>query len=281
MLARRRRTEGVAVPSWGVLLLSWAAVLGGIYLLLAGLAWWYAERIIFQPHTPGYAVANGISLVPVAGADSIAVLWLPNPAARYTILYSHGNAEDLGDLRGFLQELRAAGFSVLAYDYRGYGASARRVPTERGAYEDLAAAYAYLTGPLGVPAERVILHGRSLGGGITSHLASRRPAAGVILESTFVSAFRVAIPRPIFPFDRFATGGRLRAVHAPVLVIHGTRDEVVPYWHGQALLAAANPPRAHLWVEGAGHNDLVYVAGDRYWRTLREFAAALSANTSE
>lgn len=252
-----------------------AVVLAAIYLLLAGAVWWYAERIIFQPHAPGYGASAGFRLVPVAGADSIAVLWLPNPAARYTILYSHGNAEDLGDLQSFLRELHDAGFSVLAYDYRGYGASSRRVPSERGAYEDLAAAYAHLTGALGIPPERVILHGRSLGGGITSHLASRRPVAGVILESTFVSAFRVAVPRPIFPFDRFATGGRLRDVHAPVLVIHGTRDEVIPYWHGKALLNAANPPRAHLWVDGAGHNDLVYVAGARYWAALRDFAASL------
>jgi hypothetical protein len=126
-----------------------------------------------------------------------------------------------------------------------------------------------------VPPERVILHGRSLGGGIASHLASRRPAAGLILESTFVSAFRVPITRPLFPFDRFATAARLRDVRYPVLVIHGTRDEVVPYWHGQALFEKANPPRTHFWVEGAGHNDLQMVAGERYWRALREFADSL------
>ncbi len=253
--------------------LSVAGLLAVLYLLAGGLVWWYSERLIFMPHAPGYSA--GVGKVPTADGDSIAVVWLPNPEARYTILFSHGNAEDLGDLRPFLADLRGAGFSVLAYDYRGYGMSTRRAPTETRAYEDLAAAYAHLTGPLGVPPERVILHGRSLGGGIASHLASRRPAAGLVLESTFVSAFRVPVTRPLFPFDRFATAARLRDVRYPVLVIHGTRDEVVPYWHGPALLAAANAPRTHFWVEGAGHNDLASVAGPRYFQALRDFAASL------
>jgi pimeloyl-ACP methyl ester carboxylesterase len=258
--------------------LSAAAVLGVVYLVAGGLVWLYSERLIFMPHAPGYS--GGVAHVPTADGDSIAVVWLPNPEARYTILFSHGNGEDLGDLQHFLPVLRDAGFSLLAYDYRGYGMSSRRTPTERRAYEDLAAAYDHLTGPLGVPPERIILHGRSLGGGIASHLASRRPAAGLVLESTFVSAFRVPITRPLFPFDRFATAARLRDVHYPVLVIHGTRDEVVPFWHGPALLEAANPPRTHFWVEGAGHNNLAWAAGPRYAQALRDFAASLDQTQS-
>ena len=271
----RRRAKGVAVAGWGAVGMYVAGVLVGGYLLLGALAWWYAERVIFQPQTPRYTVSAGATMVPVGEGDSIAVVWLPNPRARYTILYSHGNAEDLGDLRYFLPDLRDAGFSVLAYDYRGYGLSSRRVPGERSAYHDLAAAYEHLTGTLGVAPERVILHGRSLGGGIASELAGRKPVAGLVLESTFVSAFQVAVPRRIFPFDRFGTERRLRDIHSPVLVIHGTRDEVIPFWHGARLLERANPLKRHLWVEGAGHNDLQRVAGDRYWSALREFAATL------
>ena len=260
------------------LALSVAGVLAVFYLAAGGLVWMYCVRLIFMPHAPGYS--GGVEMVAAADGDSIATVWLPNPEARYTILFSHGNGEDLGDLRHFLPLLRDAGFSVLAYDYRGYGLSTRKAPTERRAYEDLAAAYEHLTGRLGVPPERVILHGRSLGGGIASHLASRRPAAGLILESTFVSAFRVPVTRPLFPFDRFATAARLRDVHYPVLVIHGARDEVVPYWHGPALLEAANPPRTHFWVQGAGHNDLAAVAGPRYTQALRDFAASLDQSQS-
>jgi hypothetical protein len=246
-----------------------------VYAGAGALAWVYSERLIFQPQPPGPAASRGVTRIPTADGDSVAVRWLPNPAARFTLLYSHGNAEDLGDLAPFLEDLRAAGFQVLAYDYRGYGASTRRAPTERRAYHDAEAAYAHLTGALGVSPERVILHGRSLGGGIASHLAVEHPAAGLVLESTFTSAFRVPIPRPIFPFDRFATASRLRRVPVPVLVIHGTRDEVIPFAHGERLRAAARTPVRHLWVEGAGHNDLALVAGERYGRALREFAASL------
>lgn len=269
------------MPGWGAVLLYMAGVLVGVYLLLGALVWWYAERLIFQPQTPRYTASAGATLVPVGDGDSIAVVWLPNPRARYTILFSHGNAEDLGDLRYFLPDLRDAGFSVLAYDYRGYGLSGRRAPSERSAYQDLAAAYKHLTGALGVPPERVILHGRSLGGGIASELASRQPVAGLVLESTFVSAFQVAVPRRIFPFDRFGTERRLGEIRAPVLVIHGTRDEVIPFWHGARLLERANAPKQHFWVEGAGHNDLQMVAGERYWRALGRFATLLEENGRE
>jgi fermentation-respiration switch protein FrsA (DUF1100 family) len=96
-----------------------------------------------------------------------------------------------------------------------------------------------------------------------------------VLESTFTSAFRVPVARTVFPFDRFATGSRLRRVRVPVLVIHGTRDEVIPFSHGERLLDGVRSPRSHLWVEGARHNDLALVAGERYWSALRGFAASL------
>jgi pimeloyl-ACP methyl ester carboxylesterase len=259
--------------------LSVAGILAVFYLVAGGLVWLYSERLIFMPHAPGYS--GGVEKVATADGDSIALVWLPNAGARYTILFSHGNAEDLGDLRYFLPDLRDAGFSVLAYDYRGYGLSGRRVPSERSAYQDLTAAYRHLTGALGVPPERVILHGRSLGGGIASELASRQPVAGLVLESTFVSAFQVAVPRRIFPFDRFGTERRLGEIRAPVLVIHGTRDEVIPFWHGARLLERANLPKQHFWVEGAGHNDLQMVAGESYWRALRDFADSLPSGTAQ
>jgi pimeloyl-ACP methyl ester carboxylesterase len=265
------------LPGWFPAIARIAGALVVLYLLAGGMVWIFAERMIFQPHAPGYTDAT---LVPTADGDSIATVWLPNPDARYAILYSHGNGEDLGDLRGFLPRLRDAGFSVLAYDYRGYGMSTRRAPTERRAYADIEAAYLHLTRTLGVPPERVIIHGRSLGGGVASELASRRTAAALILESSFTSAFAVVSPRRIFPFDRFGTEARLERVRRPVLVIHGTRDEVIAFAHGARLFARANEPKQRFWVEGAGHNDLVHVAGDAYWRTLRAFAATLPADES-
>lgn len=253
------------------------AVLAVTYLGVAALAWFLGERVIFQPPPASYA-RPGILMIPL-GEDSVAARWLPHPSARYTLLYSHGNAEDIGHLEPLLERLRASGFSVLAYDYRGYGLSTPRRPGEHSAYQDQEAVYRHLIGALGVPPERVILHGRSLGGGVASELAARCPAAGLVLESTFTSALRVVAP-PVLPFDRFATLRRLPRIPAPVLVIHGEDDQVIPIAHGRALHAAAGPGARSFWVPGAGHDDVALVAGDGYFSALRDYAAYLARHAS-
>jgi len=244
------------------------------YAAFAALVWLFAERLIFLPPRQRYAQTPEILLLPRVGGGSVAAVHLPNPRAGWTILFSHGNGEDLADDLPFLREMRDAGFAVFAYDYSGYGRSTGR-PSERAAYVDADAAYEHLTRELGVPPERVIAHGRSLGGAVAAELASRRPVAGLVLESTFTSIFRVVRGYPLVPFDRFRTADRLPRVQAPVLVIHGTNDGVVAFSHGQRLYGMVSGPRHRLWVQGAGHNDVTWVAGERYWDALRHFADSL------
>ena len=244
------------------------------YAGFVGLVWLFAERLIFLPPRERYARTEEMLLIPRPGGGSIAAVHLRNPHARYTVLFSHGNGEDLGNNLEFLARMRDAGFDVLAYDYSGYGLSTGR-PSERAAYVDAEAAYDYLTRTAGVPPERIIVHGRSLGGALAAHVASRRPVAGLVLESTFTSIFRVVRPYPLVPFDRFRTEDRMPRITAPVLVIHGTDDGVVPFWHGERLYEMAKGPKRHLWVEGAGHNDLGWVADQEYWHALWDFALSL------
>ena len=97
--------------------------------------------------------------------------------------------------------------------------------------------------------------------------------AALILESTFTSGQKLLTPLRIFPFDRYLNLERLRKVHCPVLVIHGTADNVIPFRHGQALFAAASEPKRSFWVAGAGHNDLYATAGLDYEQHLRDFAS--------
>jgi abhydrolase domain-containing protein 17 len=250
------------------------------YAGFALLVWLFAERLIFLPPAERYARTPEILLISREGGGTVAAVHLRNPRARYTVLFSHGNAETIGDGGGYLEAMRRAGFSVLAYDYAGYGLSTGR-PSERGAYADADAAYDYLTRQAGVPPERIIVHGRSLGGAVAADLASRRPCAGLVLESTFTSAFRVVRPYPFLPFDRFGTLGRLPRIRVPTLVIHGTDDDVIGAEHGRRLYDALAVPKQRLWVDGAGHNDLVRVAGDRYWAALRRFADGLPAADGE
>ena len=202
-------------------------------------------------------------------------MYLPNPAARYTVLFSHGNGEDLGDIGPDLLILRQLGFAVLAYDYHGYGTS-EGTPSEGNCYLDIQAAYEHLTGTLKVPAERILIHGRSVGSGPSVDLASRRPCAGLMLESAFTSAFQTHWVGRLVPGDRFRNLQKMPHVPCPVLVMHGRRDWVVPFSHGQQLYAAACGPKRCLWVDAAGHNDLASVAGRQYDRAITDFAALVS-----
>ena len=166
------------------------------------------------------------------------------------------------------------GFSVLAYDYHGYGTS-EGAPTEANCYRDIEAAYDYLTRTLQVPPHCIIIHGRSVGGGPSIDLATRRPCGGLILESAFTTAFRTFWIGYVLPGDHFRNIDKITRVACPVLVIHGRQDWVVPFRHGQQLYAAANEPKKCLWVDGAGHNDLSLIASDAYDRALLDFAALL------
>lgn len=246
------------------------------YLGFAAFAWFVSDRMIFLPPASSYRARDlPVVLVETEDGASVATLHLPNPEATFTLLYSHGNGEDLGHLAGLLEELRGAGFAVLAYDYRGYGLSRGGAPTADGAYRDQAAVYRYATEELRIPPSRIILYGRSVGSGPAVELATRAPVAGLVIESGFVSAFRVMTGVSLLPFDKFPNLRNLRKVECPVLVIHGTADEVIPLSHGERLFAAAPGPKEALWVEGAHHNDVAWVGGARYQEALRAFAASI------
>ena len=229
------------------------------YAVLAGLAWLVSERMIFPAPRASYA-EGAADLVRIEADDGVglAALWLPPPPAAgdapWVILFSHGNGEDLGHVRPLLEPLRRAGFGVLAWEYRGYGLSEGRM-TEAGAYRDIEAVYRHLTEERGIPAERILVYGRSVGSGPSVDLAARVPVGGLVVESGFATAFTVMTRVPLFPFDRFRNEAKIGRVDAPVLIVHGTRDEVVPFSHGRRLFAAAREPRDRLWVD-AGHNDV-------------------------
>ncbi len=250
-----------------------AVVAYGVLVLLARAL---AGPMMFHPPEPSYGAELVTARVPVGESDTLAVLRLPRDDARYTVLFSHGNAEDLGHARPLLAMIREAGYDVVAYDYRGYGRSTGR-PTPAGAVADLAAVHDWVVDELGVPPDRIVLHGRSLGSGPMLALAGELDVAGVVLESAFAGAYRVVTHLPVLPFDPFPNLRRIRELDAPVLVMHGEEDGVIPVWHGRELYEAAPGPKRALWVDGAGHNDLVPVAGARYVEALRGFADLLDS----
>lgn len=205
--------------------------------------------------------------------------WIPNPRAEATILFFHGNAGNIGDRIQFLAFLFEAGFSVFVFDYRGYGDSEGR-PTEDGILMDGDAAYEELTVGLGVPPEKIVFFGRSLGGVVAAHAARGRPIRGLILEGTFPSAGDMAelifaplrVPTP-FITVKLDTLSYLKLRRCPLLIIHGTHDEVVPFRMGQKLHELADPPKAFYIVDHGGHNDCYMVGVKGYLEQIRSFAA--------
>jgi abhydrolase domain-containing protein 17 len=247
-------------------------VIVALYLGFALFAYFLSDSMIFLPHASSYKDSPEILKITTADGKKVSALYLPNPAARYTLLVSHGNAEDLGDDRYWLEDLRRAGFSIFAYDYEGYGTSEGK-PSERAVYEDEAAAYDYLAVILKTEPDQIIIFGRSVGTGPATYIASRRPSAGLILQSPFVSAFRVLTKIPMLPFDKFPNGKYIRHVHSPVLIMHSHGDSVIPFWHGQKMFDLANEPKRSFWVRNADHNDMDMVKD--YYPAIQAFAATL------
>ncbi|KAL7839296.1 hypothetical protein SRHO_G00259540 [Serrasalmus rhombeus] len=196
-----------------------------------------------------------------------------SPNARYTLLFSHGNAVDLGQMSSFYIGLGSRiNCNVFSYDYSGYGASSGK-PSEKNLYADVDAAWQALRTRYGIRPENVIIYGQSIGTVPSVDLAARYESAAVILHSPLTSGMRVAFPdtKKTYCFDAFPNIDKISKVTSPVLVIHGTEDEVIDFSHGLALYERCQRPVEPLWVEGAGHNDVELYG--QYLERLKQFVA--------
>lgn len=253
-----------------LLLYSFLKIAACVYLLSLVIGLLVANRLMFPKVTPSYESGPPFFEIPVGERDHIVARYYYVPDAPWTILYSHGNGEDLGMIDSRMAWFASHGYSVLAYDYRGYGRSSG-TPTESNTYDDILAAYQYLVEEKEVPPSSILAWGFSIGGGPSIWLAENKRVGALLLESTFVSAFRVKTRWPIFPFDRYTNLRRLQGTYAPTLVVHGEQDHSIPIWHAKALARVAQGPTRTLWVPEARHGDLVEVAGDGFWEALRTF----------
>ena len=205
--------------------------------------------------------------------------WLfppPNVQAPL-LLFCHGNAGNISHRLDNVQHLVRHGFGVFLFDYRGYGRSTGR-PSEQGIYQDGRAAYAYLVNGRKIPADRIVLFGRSLGAAVAVEVALNHPVRCVILESAFTSTRAMArhmgpfaLLSPVLP-AHFNNLEKIPRLEGPKLLVHGTADEIVPFSMGRALFEAAREPKTFLPLKGAGHNDTYVVGGERYFQALVEFA---------
>jgi fermentation-respiration switch protein FrsA (DUF1100 family) len=233
-------------------------------------------KLLYQPiRDVSFAPADlGLEYEEVAfqSADGVKLTggYLPGKNAPFTILFCHGNGGNIMHLLDSLNLFYNLGLSCFIFDYRGYGNSAGR-PTEAGTYLDAQAAYDWLTGEKGVPADQVILLGRSLGGSIAAHLASRVQVGGLVVESAFTSYLDMAarfypyLPVKLFArfLFRYDTLAHVKEARCPMMVVHSREDELVPFVFATRLFEAANEPKQFVEIFGS-HNDGFLLSGDVY-----------------
>jgi abhydrolase domain-containing protein 17 len=191
--------------------------------------------------------------------NKIACLYIKNPkkTSKYTILFSHGNAADLGMLTGFYCRLvHHLNVDLFSYDYSGYGRSTGK-PSEKNLYADVEAAWHELIRRYDIKKENIILYGQSIGTAPVVDLGTKVEPAGVVLHSPLMSGIRLLFPvKRTWLCDAFPIIDKISKIKSPTLVIHGTHDEIISFSHGLQIYDQCQNAVEPLWVKGAGHNDI-------------------------
>ncbi len=232
-----------------------AAFLVLLYAVASCVGCAVVNAAMFHPPRPPYGTdLPGLETIGPADAP-VAVVWSPVPGAKKAVLFAHGNAEDLRFVRGRVERFNRLGWSVLAYDYPGYGRTPGE-PTEKSVYAAAETAFRNLVEERGFAEGDVVVCGYSIGSGPACYLAEKHDVGGLLLFAPFKSAIRVVTGVRILPIDPFPNLARVPRTRCPVLVFHGTADRVIPFSHGKAVAAAAGERGRFVPVPGASHEAI-------------------------
>jgi fermentation-respiration switch protein FrsA (DUF1100 family) len=269
-------------------LVSLLTLAAAIYLLIALAIYLLQEKMIFLSGMPGRQLTaspadigldyQDVSLATTDG-ERLHGWFVPAASRRGTALFFHGNAGNISHRLDSIEIFHRLGLDTLIVDYRGYGESTGRT-TEAGTYRDAEAAWRYLADERGIPADQILVFGRSLGGAIGAWMGSRQRPAAVIIESSFTSGADMA--RHLYPFLPARTITRLRypvteyaaQLNCPVLVVHSRDDEIIPFEMGRAIYAAVPGDKSFLSLRG-GHNDTIFVSRSDYVSGLGAFVESV------
>lgn len=245
-------------------MLTWILLPLGAYAFVCLVAWLFQAKLVYFPGPPPRTTPRALGLayedLPVRTSDGLALSawYLPASAPLGAVLFAHGNAGTIEDRLVAAQALLATGFSVLLFDYRGYGAS-EGAPGEAGTYLDAEAAFDTLRARTGADAP-IVAWGESLGGAVALELALRRPVAALVLENAFTSLPDAGaraypwLPVRLLSRIRYDNLSKIGRLACPVLVVSSSQDEIVPFEHGRRLFEAAREPKRFLETDGA-HNE--------------------------
>jgi fermentation-respiration switch protein FrsA (DUF1100 family) len=246
------------LPFLGFAVAGYAALVAGLYL--------FQRQLLYHPDRTRPELFGlerlGVREIALSTGDGLSLLswYLPAPRGRPVIVYFHGNGGHIGYRAERLARFSHEGYGVLLAEYRGYGGNPG-APSEAGFYTDGRAALAFLDRE-GVTPNRLVLYGESLGSGVAVSLAVEHKIAALVLEAPFTSVAEVAqchfryVPASRMVIDRFDSLSRIGGVKAPLLVLHGERDRVVPIRFGRALLDAAPEPKEGWFAPEGGHENL-------------------------
>jgi fermentation-respiration switch protein FrsA (DUF1100 family) len=258
----------------------------GFYVLLGVMLFLMQERMVFLARLPGRQLEAtprdaGFDYVDVnfETADGFSLhgwyVYADNP--RGTVLFLHGNAGNISHRLDSIAIFHELGLDTFIIDYRGYGQSEGK-PGEEGTYRDAEAAWEHLVTERGEDPARIVVFGRSIGGGVAAWLATRHKAAALIVESSFTSAVEMAAH--LYPFMPVRLISRLQypvvdyvaRAECPVLIVHSRDDEIIPFAMGKELYEAAPAPKAFIELAG-DHNNGFLLSGDHYREELAKFIA--------
>jgi len=269
-------------------LLSLSLVILTVYVGYSAFLYAYQPKFVYYPVRQLSATPQQIGLayepVTFETEDGIRLdgWFIPADVSRGTVLYFHGNAGNISHRLDSIAIFHKLNYSVLIFDYRGYGQSEGK-PSERGTYRDAEAAWRYLTKQKQIAPGQIVLFGRSLGGAVAAWLAARQTPRACILESVFTSAPDLAARLfPLFPsrllcrYD-YDTEAAVKNFNCPVLIIHSPQDDIIPFSHGRKVFAAAREPKAFLEI-GGDHNTGFLASGSLYTNGLADFLGKYPGN---
>lgn len=271
-------------------LLIFIAIAALLYAGFSLMLYFLQERLVFLPHMPGRTLDATPETIGLAFEDAwietkdgerLHGWFIPARDARGSVLFFHGNAGNISHRLESIHIFNRLALNVLIVDYRGYGQSSGEV-NEEGTYRDAQAAWDYLVDQRGIPADQVLVFGRSLGAAVGAWLASQAGVepAGVIIESSFSSGQDMGrrlypvlpvrlITRINYPVKEYVT-----LIRAPLLVVHSRDDEIIPFDMGQTIFAAANEPKSFFEM-GGDHNAGFWISRERYIPALNAFLTGI------
>jgi fermentation-respiration switch protein FrsA (DUF1100 family) len=273
-------------------MLKFFLVIAAGYGLVLAIVYLMQGRMLYLSNVPGRTLTMtpadarmDYEDVSIETADGVTLHgWFIAGRSRRVLIFFHGNAGNISHRLDSIRQFQNLGLSVLIIDYRGYGQSTGRT-TESGIYRDADAIWRYLTETRGVRPNNVVIFGRSLGASVAARLAAQQNPLALIVESSFTSVPDIAqelypwLPARWLSRLSHATRDYIREVHCPVLVIHSSDDEIIPYHHGQAIFAAAPEPRTLLTLRGS-HNDAFLWDESSYIEGLWTFLTEISTPAS-